>query len=236
MNFQDLYKKIASLDEGSVMSPADQPLMDTDVEECGGMMSGPGMAPKQSDSVSMTVNMSGSGQGGIRDLLAVLKNIESGSQDDPKAMVIGMEEYANEPEPEIAGQDAVIPTGDDLASKGAEAEKVNGGGNPMQPGVSESLVAQLNSLYQEIKERRVDETMYDRPALRRASDEADAQQRMQQVASANAADKARRSQEYADYEIKSRLAKIGQLSKFRPGMTDQEVSAMELAHKQKYGM
>lgn len=173
MNFQDLYKKIAALDEnlessdsytkkdsdndmdeGGMTSTTDQPLMDTDVEECGGMMPSMPMSSKQPDSVSMTVNMSGSGQGGIRDLIDVLKNIESGGGGDAdKAMVIGMEEYANEPEEAVAGLDAVTPTGDDLASKGAEAEKVNGGGNPMQPGVSESLVAQLANLYQEVKSR-----------------------------------------------------------------------------------
>ncbi len=172
MNFQDLYKKIAALDENlepsdtytekdhdddvqetGMTSTTDQPLMDTDVEECGGMMPNMPMASKQPDSVSMTVNMSGSGQGGIRDLLDVLKNIESGQGADHKDMVIGMEEYANEPEESVAGLDAVIPTGDDLHSKGAEAEKVNGGGNPMQPGVSESLVAHLSNLYQEVKSR-----------------------------------------------------------------------------------
>lgn len=47
--------------------------------------------------------------------------------------------------PEVAPVAAVIPTGDDMHSKGAEAEKVNGGGNPLQ--------AHLSELYAQIKER-----------------------------------------------------------------------------------
>lgn len=191
MNFTDLYKKIAALENlepsdkythkdldddvaednmPQATSNVDQPLMgsqmadlevepiadpvavDTDMEECGGMMSSPMMSPKQPDNVSMTVNMNGSGKGGIRDLLDVLKNIEQSAGGD-KAMVIGMEEFANQPNATVADTSAMTPTGDDLSSKGAEAEKVNGGGNPMQPGVSESLVSHLNNLYQEIKSR-----------------------------------------------------------------------------------
>jgi hypothetical protein len=259
MNFKDLLEKMAELDtsaedkylsqddnevqEGG-MTPADTeaetPLMGEEgVDECGGMMSPmSSMASKQPDNVTMNVSMNGSGSGGIKDLLDILRNIEKPSMGDKDAdaVLVGMEEFANQPDAQTAGIDAVTPTGDDLFSKGAEAEKVNGGGNPMQPGVSESLIAQLNNLYQEVKERRTDETMFDRPALRKASDEADFQQRMQQTVQANAADKARRAQELVDNNIRLRLAKIGQLKSFKPGMTDQEVSAMELAHKQKYGM
>jgi len=151
MNFQDLYRKIQAIDEGTV-------------EECG-------MAPMpprqdQQDSVNMNVTMSGNGQGGIRDLLAVLKNIEAGSEpqgDD--AVIIGNtdiddvqaeldDSYENEPDTAVAGIDAVIPTGNDLHSKGDEAEKANGGGNPWnQTEVSESLVQRLSQHYQEVKDR-----------------------------------------------------------------------------------
>jgi hypothetical protein len=232
MNFADLLSKMKELDEN--IEPTDkQTPMETDVEECGSMpMSSPMGAPKQQDNVTMNVSMNGSGAGGIRDLMGILKSIEQGGNSKDADMVIGMEEYANELNAQTAGMDAVIPTGDDIHSKGIEAPKVNGGGNPMQ----ETLMSQLANLYQEIKERQVDETMYDRPALRKASDEADFQKRMQQTTNANAADKARRAQEYTDNDIRLRLAKIGQLKSFRPGITDQEVSAMELLHKQKYGM
>lgn len=149
MNFQDLYRKIQAIDEGTI-------------GECG-MMPQPG----QSDSVNMNVTMSGSGQGGIRDLLAVLKNIETGS-DEPAGndtVVIGSDDiadvekdlddsYDNEPNTEVAGIDAVTPTGNDLASKGDEAEKVNGGGNPWkQTEVKESLIQQLAKHYEEVKSR-----------------------------------------------------------------------------------
>jgi hypothetical protein len=175
MNFQDLLKKMKDLDEGfesqdkythadkdmeetsdmPASSNAETPLMgEEDVDECGGMMSPmSSMAPKQQDNVSMTVNMNGSGAGGIRDLMSILKNIEQGGDDDSKGVMVGMEEFANKPAEEIADVDAVIPTGDDLHSKGIEAPKVNGGGNPMQLGVREGLLTQLNSLYKEVKLR-----------------------------------------------------------------------------------
>jgi hypothetical protein len=128
-----------------------------DVEECGGMPSmGPmsSMAPKQQDNVTMNVSMNGSGAGGIRDLMSILKNIEQGgSGDDEQDVIVGMEEFANSPNEQTAPVDAVTSTGDDLHSKGGEAPKVNGGGNPMQRGVSEGLLDQLNNLYQEVKLR-----------------------------------------------------------------------------------
>lgn len=149
MNFQDLLTKMKQLDE------------------CGEMMPHP---PAQNDSVNMNVTMSGSGQGGIRDLLAVLKNIEAGGEPHSEphggdTVVIGGDKiadvqselddsYNNEPNEEVAGIEAVTPTGNDLHSKGAEAEKANGGGNPWnQTEVSESLLQQLAQHYQEVKDR-----------------------------------------------------------------------------------
>ncbi len=145
-NFTDLYKKIQAIEEGA------------NVEECGGMMSigGPSQPPKQSDSVTMNVSMNGSGAGGIRDLMGILKNIEQGdsSHDDDKGHdALFGDDYENSveggSEPEVYGIDAITQTGNDLASKGKEAPKVNGGGNPMQ----ESLKAKLHQLYNEIKLR-----------------------------------------------------------------------------------
>lgn len=113
--------------------------------------------PKQSDSVSMNVSLNASGSGGIKDLMSILKGIEDGGSDVPhdagKDVIIGNddfpfdEEFANAPEELYAPPEAVIPTGDDLHSKGVEAPKVNGGGNPMQ----ESLKARLSELYNEVK-------------------------------------------------------------------------------------
>ena len=55
---------------------------------------------------------------------------------------------------------SVIGMGDDLASKGSEKLKVNGGGNP--GAVSESLVNHLKSLYNEVKNKKINEG-YDLP-------------------------------------------------------------------------
>jgi hypothetical protein len=65
MNFNELYRKIAEIDKKTT---------DDIIEECGiGPMSSP--MPQQ-DNVSMNVSMNGSGAGGIRDLMSILKNIE----------------------------------------------------------------------------------------------------------------------------------------------------------------
>ena len=130
------------------------------MDECGDMpMPGAMAHSDQADSVTMNISMNGSGKGGIKDLMDILKNIEDGPSDSGAEIVIGSniddmehpfdEVYANEPDTEVQPIDAVIPTGNDLSSKGAEAPKVNGGGNPM---TMESLKSQLDRLYQEIKE------------------------------------------------------------------------------------
>lgn len=169
MNFQDLLEKIKAIDEAGqgVMAPPSEPEM----PECGdgptepskmsndgvlltdegcGVMSPMG-APKQSDSVTMNVSMNGSGAGGIKDLINILRNIENAddSKDSDDVLVgIGADEtFDNEPNPQVADIGAVTPTGDDMFSKGKEAPKVNGGGNPMR----EALVARLSEKYQTIK-------------------------------------------------------------------------------------
>lgn len=60
---------------------------------------------------------------------------------------------ANAPDEQYGSVADVTPTGNDLSSHGDnEAEKVNGGGNPYNQ-VSEGLMAQLQNLYTEIKNR-----------------------------------------------------------------------------------
>ena len=132
------------------------------VEECGDMIAG---HSGQQDSVTMNVSMNGSGAGGIRDLMAILKNIEDGGEPAHHDMIVGVDEPEMEeeidggfqsattkPEPETAGINAVTPTGNDLASKGDEAPKANGGGNPF---VREGLLNHLSNLYKEVKERDI---------------------------------------------------------------------------------
>ena len=168
MNFEELMKKMKAIDEGQV------------AEECGAMPIGISGPPEQQDNVTMNVSMNGSGAGGIRDLMAIIKNIEDSghehghtdvlvgepSEEEPimGAIVQSMghehdmgEEYENSvdggSEPEVYGIDAVTPTGNDLASTGGnEFPKVNGGGNPMQ----EALISRLAQMYDEIKEAKED--------------------------------------------------------------------------------
>lgn len=143
------------------------------VDECGAMPMIGAMhseQPKQQDSVTMNVSMNGSGAEGIRDLMSILKNIESHSDQGPSDthadMIVGIDEpemdeeidggfqsATTEPGEETAGVDAVTRTGNDMHSKGDEAEKVNGGGNPFR--VSEGLLSHLTGLYQEVKDRDI---------------------------------------------------------------------------------
>jgi hypothetical protein len=157
MNFTDLLTKMKTIDEGGeIIKPVDA------VEECGGMMPTPAMsASKQQDNLTMNVSMNGSGAGGVRDLLNVLKDIQDGpevephhDQDAEHDVLVG-DSYDNAPNEVTLDMDAVIPTGNDIHSKGREAEKVNGGGNPFN--VDESLVRRLSNHYQSIKEERLNE-------------------------------------------------------------------------------
>lgn len=203
MNFQELMKKMVELEkpvvENETIANIDQ------VEECGMMMpppSGPMEPPKQQDSVTMNVSMNGSGSGGIKDLMNILRNIESGDiesgdidmdhdhehdhGDDDDSGEFGIDtpdvifkknnnndkigliddeyeindEYGNEPDEIYQDTDSVLGTGDDIHSKGGEAPKANGGGNPrsVNSGTtyklpSGDLKIRLESLYKDIKSR-----------------------------------------------------------------------------------
>jgi hypothetical protein len=61
----------------------------------------------------------------------------------------GFGDATTAPDEKYGDVSTVTATGDDLASKGAEAKKVNGGGNPM-----ESIRKQLDARYKEIKEAK----------------------------------------------------------------------------------
>ena len=170
MNIQELYSKIRAIDEniepkdqlqggaGASDECSDEPMNPKAVMpggndelltgECGGMMDVPS-APKQSDSVTMNVSMNGSGAGGIKDLLDILRNLEnSGGQDSDDILVgIGAEEtFDNTPSPT---QVPVPDSGDDLHREKDEYKKANGGGNPMR--MHETLVAKLSAKYDSIK-------------------------------------------------------------------------------------
>lgn len=145
--------------------------------ECGDMMPmgmlGMGSPKGQQDNLDMNITLHGSGAGGVRDLMNILRNIEDSGNADVHSHDVsklfggddvevafdeemgdgGFGSATTEPDPTTAGIDAVTVTGNDLASKGAEARKVNGGGNPMH----ETLVSRLSELYNEIKEAKDDE-------------------------------------------------------------------------------
>jgi hypothetical protein len=148
------------------------------VDECGtGMMPSSTMsAPKQSDSVTMNVSMNGSGQGGIRDLMDILRNIEDsgapdndendlavaigGMADGPEKLIDmeeaeagGFDRATTAPNTKMAPMSAAFPKGNDISSHGGnEVPKAHGGGNPYSM-AAESLIPRLNDLYQEVKSR-----------------------------------------------------------------------------------
>ena len=167
MDIKDIYKRVRAIDENQ------------SVEECGDMMPLPMMphTPAQADSVTMNVSMNGSGPGGIRDLMGILRNIEhgenpaqdAGGHDELDALfgepethdadvLLGAqpameEQYANSMQDasgEIEYDSAFVNNlGSNDGRAGTKARKVNGGENPM----SESLVNRLSELYQEVKSR-----------------------------------------------------------------------------------
>lgn len=135
---------------------------DESVTECGmmGGMSSPMSAPKQPDSVTMSVNMNGSGTGGIRDLLNALKDIQDGPDDsmpgddmdmgpdsDPgpdtllKKKIDSMagmidDDFANaapgDEGPKMGGVDMMTKSGDDLHKEKDAYPKAAGGDNAMR--------------------------------------------------------------------------------------------------------
>jgi len=152
------------------------------VEECGpmgpsGMM---GMRDQQQDSVNMNLSMNGQGVGGIRDLMSILKNIETGGSADRvqpdnleldiksmphphekpdhsehDGLVFGNdmeEEYANQPDEMYSTIDDITNIGSNAGRGDNERPKVNGGGNPYTA-TSEGIKRQLQNLYQEVKSR-----------------------------------------------------------------------------------
>jgi hypothetical protein len=175
MNFYDLSAKLRAIEESSVA-------------ECGDMMPMPMMshAPQQQDSVTMNVSMNGSGAGGIKDLMSILRNIEQSAEHDhaepmiaqPHGMdgdvdiVLGTadedmlsnadadESYGNSApggsDAHTYGIDSVTRKGDDMHSKGDVKRLRVNGG---ENPLQEALVERLSAMYQEIKEAKGKRTM-----------------------------------------------------------------------------
>jgi len=151
-------------------------LSESEVAECGmgpmGSMGGMSSPPP----VTMNVSINASGTENIRDLMDLLKGVD-GEEGDAVSGPMGMisisgndgrmdraagdleievdeiVDHANSPDEQYGTVADVTAKGNDLNSKGGnEAEKVNGGGNPYNQ-VSEGLMAQLQNLYTEVKNR-----------------------------------------------------------------------------------
>lgn len=158
--YKALVAKLEAINPSNVTETSAPARSELPVEECGGMMS---MAPKQQDNVTM--NVTAQGAGGIRDLMNLLHSMEQASNDE---VVIGQPggeieipvadedidggfgDATTRPEEDTFGVDDVVKTGNDIHSKGREAPKVNGGGNPMQ----EELAERLAQHYLSIKEAK----------------------------------------------------------------------------------
>ena len=137
-------------------------------EACGDMMALPmGLGHEhsgQEDSVTMNVSMNGSGDGGIRDLMNILKGIENVGEPHGDHGAVDVV-FGGEMEPEMeafansmAGasgqqtfpQSAVTDIGSNSGRGDHEVRKANGGGNPYTQ-VSEELVGKLQELYSQVK-------------------------------------------------------------------------------------
>jgi hypothetical protein len=189
MNLKSLIAKMTAIEEGAQMAPPSGPevpveecgdeMMPGAVEECGDMPMPGIMAhsnPQQQDNVTMNVSMNGSGAGGIRDLMDILRNLENGDSSDEmdmpgdeliigapgdvgeielpfadEAIDGGFGRSTTEPNAEIQDVDAVLPTGDDLASKGMMGR--HGVSISGSNGLRETLVDRLSQHYQEVKGR-----------------------------------------------------------------------------------
>jgi hypothetical protein len=143
-------------------------------EECGDMMpmgmmgmSGP---QGQQDNIDMNITLHGSGSGGVRDLMNILRNIESSDNKDVHShdvskifggeIPMGFDEEMSDggfgdasttPDPTVSGLDAVTDLGAPI--NGGDHRKRQAGlpqGAPMH----ETLVGRLSALYNEIKEAK----------------------------------------------------------------------------------
>lgn len=181
MNFQDLLTKIKQIDEGGVVECGDEiekapkpglrsgemPLMgEKSIEECGDMPGDLMHPPKQQDNVTMNVSMNGSGAGGIKDLIGILRNIEGGTSshgDDHDNVLVGMDETQpdggfgstdNEKNTTTLDISAMTGSGNDLhGNQGDHNDDRYAGFAPVANPVSESLVNKLTDLYNEVKSR-----------------------------------------------------------------------------------
>ena len=184
MDLKDLIAKMTAIEEGAPVAPTkdDGP----GVDECGGIMIGGPMGapmgqPKQPDNVTMSVNMNGQGAGGIKDLMNILRSIEHaeapthGIEHDHGEPLFGdefeetmgddKETWGNSAHGDagahVHGVDAVTFSGNDMNSKGNSNPHFSPGNNTLRQSTTmhEGLVERLQSLYNEVKTRDLNENV-----------------------------------------------------------------------------
>jgi hypothetical protein len=147
------------------------------LEECGDMMpmgmmgmSGP---QGQQDNIDMNITLHGSGSGGVRDLMNILRNIESSDNKDVHShdvskifggeIPMGFDEEMSDggfgdasttPDPTVSGIDAVTDLGAPINSGDHRKRQA---GLPQGAPMHETLVGRLSALYNEIKEAKEQE-------------------------------------------------------------------------------
>lgn len=203
MNFNELFQKMRELDapvaeelkggqkkldqdkDGDIEADDLKALRDKKVDEelvdeCGMDMPSMG-SPKQQDNVTMNISMNGSGSGGIRDLMNILRDLEDGpgdggnGMDDEMGVIIDkMAGDDGDREMPLIGMDEAEAGGFDQASTTPDetyqdteymTKDLSGGINGPKtmykhsyrqgdnPMAMETLTNRLSNLYQEVKSR-----------------------------------------------------------------------------------
>ena len=203
MNFNELFQKMRELDapvaeelkggqkkldqdkDGDIEADDLKALRDKKVDEevvdeCGMDMPSMG-SPKQQDNVTMNISMNGSGSGGIRDLMNILRDLEDGpgdggnGMDDEMGVIIDkMAGDEGDREMPLIGMDEAEAGGFDQASTTPDetyqdteymTKDLSGGINGPKtmykhsyrqgdnPMAMETLTNRLSNLYQEVKSR-----------------------------------------------------------------------------------
>jgi len=135
MNFTELYKKLADIDNN---------VSESVISECGCDMEGQSPMPeKQHDSVNMNINITGQGSGGIRDLMDILRNIDTPKDSDhgePSTPHLEPIRIDHEPTPEHEPiQIHQEPGGDDMIMFGSPEIDMPFGDNEISSGDDEEI-------------------------------------------------------------------------------------------------
>lgn len=156
--------------DAAIKKSKDEKVDEDLVDECGPDIGSSSMG--QQDNVSMNVNMSGSGSGGIRDLINILKNIEGEHGSNDLGSMIDKMDHPHDDEPEMGGDKKVVIGGNEpmdeyanepsetmgeLPTAGTDIHRPHGNYAATQPGDNPMAVRaikeHLDTLYSKIKNR-----------------------------------------------------------------------------------